>query len=140
MLASRVAGVLDGAVRARPFTFGVLAGMANGTIADLSAQRLGGADFDRTRLAVFTTFGCVYSGMAQYVIYAVAYPRMASALELAKWGPNAIKLCTLTLDQAVQVPFLYFPVFYATGACVSAAHGVRALKVRCSSCVPLATK
>jgi hypothetical protein len=129
MLGLRLA--IDSAVRTRPLLFGIVAGTANGTLADTSAQlNLEGAtSIDRTRLAIFAAFGFAYSGCAQYLVYAMAYPRMAATLTHGQLSSNMVKSITLVFDHAVQVPFFYFPIFYSTGALVSALHGERPMRL-----------
>ena len=61
------------------------------------------------RLLVFTSFGLLYVGGAQYVIFNRMLPRYLPGLLEGKIKPAAK---AVIFDQLIHMPFLYLPVFY----------------------------
>ena len=109
----------DNAVRSRPLSFGVAISTCKASGADLFAQRVlegrPAHEVDQTRVAIFAAFGMGYCGVTQHFVYAVAHPRMAAAIGLPwPWG----ELVQLMVDQGLQVPFIYYPAFYATNSMI----------------------
>ena len=117
---------LDAQMRARPLSWGVAISTVKAAGADTFAQTMieQPSDrerrdwrLDRTRLAVFTTFGFFYMGFWNYALYARIYPWLAQMTTLQGSRSAALQLA---LDQCVHQPLFYFPCFYFTAACVNA--------------------
>ena len=61
------------------------------------------------RMFVFTSFGLLYVGGAQYMIFNRILPRFLPGLLQGKLKPAAK---AVMFDQVVHMPFLYLPCFY----------------------------
>ena len=103
-----------------PLSFAVGISTAKAALSDEFAQRVvegrRGDALDRTRTMVFTAFGCTYCGCAQYAIYSRLYPWLVGSFR-----SNSVKASlTLLVDMTIQIPFVYFPSFYAAQEVVEA--------------------
>lgn len=109
----------------RPFTFGVLISSAKTGAADYIAQSCieQRPTIDKTRSAVFFTWGAVYLGGVQYMIYSYLFPRIlfpsAAAFvakplaeRLADRAGQLVVVKQVALDQFIHHPFMLFPCFY----------------------------
>ena len=107
-----------------PLASGVAIATVNTVAADTVVQHMveKKQKHDWQRTAVFFSFGAVYLGGFQYLLYSVMYPRWFtrggpfSALtfrqKLADSKGQAHVGMQLFVDQFIHVPFIYFPTFY----------------------------
>ena len=99
---------LNSACQRNALAFGVAISTCKAVTADVLAQKIveGKEKLDSQRILVFSVFGFFYCGMCQHAIYAVAYPRLVSALTLQQPAKAAFQI---VLDQVLHLPFFYFP-------------------------------
>jgi hypothetical protein len=109
-----------------PFAFGVLISGFKTSLSDLLVQKVveRREQIDWKRNAAFASFGFVYLGGVQYMIYVPLFGRLfpRTAAFVAKPFREKVKdtkgilgtLAQVFLDQAVHHPFMYFPAFYIT--------------------------
>ena len=108
----------------RPFIFGTgLAGVKNG-LCDVLVQKAveGNEDIDWRRVSVFTTFGALFSGAWQYVLFVRIMPRLCPAAEAFAAKPFRQKIKDIPglkqlalqnfVENGINNPILYFPIFY----------------------------
>ena len=80
------------------------------TIADMIIQRNNNNQWDYRRTLSFTSFGLIWSGGGQYILFNMIFPRI--------FGTGIFNGCKLAIskslvfDQVVHAPFMYFPMFY----------------------------
>ena len=109
-----------------PFAFGVIISGIKTSFSDLLVQKVveRKEQIDWKRNAAFASFGFVYLGGVQYMIYVPFFGRLfpRTAAFVAKPFLEKVKdtrgilgtLAQVFLDQAVHHPFMYFPAFYIT--------------------------
>jgi hypothetical protein len=112
----------------RPWAFNVLVATLKTFAADLIVQLSSPKPestrfvFDWRRSMLFTSFGCLYVGMAQWFFYISVFSRLCPDAMAFANKPFALKLLDkvgqedlliqVFVDQFVISPFVYFPVFY----------------------------
>jgi predicted amino acid-binding ACT domain protein len=113
------------------FAFGAGFSCAKTSAADLLVQKYieKREEIDWKRNGAFASFGLVYLGGIQYVIYVPLFSRLfpsaagftaKSLRQKLADVPGMLNVVKQTaLDQLVHHPFLYFPAFYATKAVVT---------------------
>jgi hypothetical protein len=128
--AAAAAGAMWGALKSfpmrRPFVFGTgLAGVKNGLCDVLVQTAVEKKDLDTIdwrRVSVFTTFGALFSGAWQYVLFVRMMPRLCPAAEAFAAKPFRQKLKDIPglkqlavqnfVENGINNPVLYFPIFY----------------------------
>mmetsp|Transcript_24987 Transcript_24987/g.51896 ORF Transcript_24987/g.51896 Transcript_24987/m.51896 type:complete len:295 (+) Transcript_24987:68-952(+) len=93
-------------------------------------------DIDKRRAAVFMTFGSLYTGGVQYLVYTKVFPRLFTERVIAKFTNQPIKaklrnkegikalLKQNMTDMIFNQPLLYFPAFYIVKEALTAADEV----------------
>jgi len=129
-----------GVFSSNPFASQNLIATLKTMTADLLAQtKLEGKsldEVDRRRTAVFMTFGCIYLGGVQYVMYKKVFPKLFDARCVGKFcnqplreklrnkeGIKALLKQNMT-DMIFNQPLLYFPAFYIVKEALTAADEV----------------
>jgi len=107
----------------KPFATNVIVATVKTSIADLIVQTGEGKEkYDWNRNAVFTAFGCIYLGVAQWFIYVTVFTRVCPNAIRFSNQPWAMKvkdragqidlLKQTFLDNFVHYTFIYYPIFY----------------------------
>jgi len=106
--------------------FGVTVSTIKTSVSDLLVQKVveKKEKVDWSRNMAFATFGCIYLGGVQYMIYVPLFSRLfpnaasfagKSLVEKIKDRRGMFSLgAQVFLDQCVHHPLMYFPAFYAT--------------------------
>lgn len=109
-----------------PFAFGVTISTVKTSVCDLLVQKVieRREKIDWRRNLAFSTFGCVYLGGVQYLLYVPVFSRLFpnAASYAAKPLREKIRdvkgtadlLKQVFLDQFIHHPLAYFPAFYIT--------------------------
>ena len=109
-----------------PFAFGVTISTVKTSFSDLLVQKVVEKrdEIDWRRNLVFASFGCMYLGGVQYVIYVPLFSKMFP--NAARFAAMPLKeklkdtrgmlnvVAQVFIDQCIHHPLLYFPVFYTT--------------------------
>ena len=107
-----------------PFLFGTgLAGFKNGCCDILVQKAVENNDtIDWRRVSVFTTFGAIFSGAWQYILFVRIMPRLCPAAEAFAAKPLREKIKDIPglkqlavqnfVENGINNPVLYFPIFY----------------------------
>merc|ERR1719399_1520071 len=76
-----------------------------------------------SRVGVFTTFGAVYLGCVQFVLYTKVWPMLFPSIrafadlpirvKLRDWNGMMIGFKQLGVDTFLHNPFIYYPFFYS---------------------------
>lgn len=118
-----------------PMTFGIVLSGLKTSFSDLLVQKVveRKEKVDWKRNAAFATFGFVYLGGVQYVLYVPVFGRLFphaakfAAKPLAQKVKDVKGILQLAgqtfLDQCVHHPLMYFPAFYITKELVMAKNG-----------------
>ena len=113
--------------KAQPFLFGAGFSCFKNGLADVVVQtQVEGAgldDVDWRRVSIFSTFGLVFAGFWQYTLFAKIMPKLCPNAVSFAAKPLRAKLADkqglkqlaiqIGLENGVNNPILYFPVFYA---------------------------
>lgn len=100
--------------KTRPLLVSLLGNTVKTASADIITQKYidEKEHLDMRRLAVFTTFGCVYLGGWQYFLFNKLFVRCERAMAVAKLKPLMRSSILTFLDLGVHTPLMYYPCFY----------------------------
>lgn len=101
-------------LKKRPFMISLVSNTIKTIGADLVTQHIieSKSETDWKRVSVFASFGLMYLGGWQYVLFNKIFPKVEKIMLASKWTSTS-KSATLTfLDMGVHTPLMYFPAFY----------------------------
>lgn len=110
--------------KAYPFAFGAIFSAVKTGGADVLVQKVEGAgDVDWRRVSIFSTFGLLFCGFWQYALFTKFMPRLcpnAVSFAAKSWRAKLADRQGLKelgiqvfLENGINNPLLYFPVFYS---------------------------
>ena len=102
----------DSFVLRNPLLFSAGFGTTKNVVADLLIQKQveRRESIDWRRLGTFASFGAVWVGAGQYMLFNKLLPRAFPGLLQGKLLPAG---CAVAFDQLVHMPFMYLPFFYS---------------------------
>jgi protein Mpv17 len=101
-------------MKKRPLLVSVIGNTAKTITADIIAQKVieKRENIDYRRLGVFGTFGCVYLGGWQYLLFNKVFVRFDNLLKIRRFNKAQVAIALTALDLGVHTPLLYYPSFY----------------------------
>ena len=107
-------------LKKHPLVTSLLSNTCKAVLADVITQKVleNRRNIDKRRTLIFGTFGLVYLGGWQHLLFCKLFSRVSNIMQ--NYNVSTIqRSCVLTfLDMGVHTPFFYYPAFY-TIKCVA---------------------